>query len=113
MENTRIVEVSLLCYYLIPLQIPYNYLRMAEVDHHTWAPPLGAPAEPPKQEDKTAMAKKLGVETIDYSDFTKAAVPVDFDAGRCGRGFGQTVPEPTDRRITVLTGLNLTLACGQ
>ncbi len=46
-------------------------VRMAEVDHHSWAPPLAAPAEPPRQEDKTTMAKKLGVETIDFSDFTK------------------------------------------
>jgi ribonuclease Z len=47
-------------------------VRLAEVDHNTWAPPLAAPAELPKQEDKTAMAEKLGVETIDFSDFTKA-----------------------------------------
>ena len=47
-------------------------VRLAEVDHHTWAPPLAAPAELPKQEDKDAFAKKVGVETIDFSDFTKS-----------------------------------------
>ena len=47
-------------------------VRLAEVDHHTWAPPLGAPAQAPKPEDKTEMAQKLGVETIDFSDFTKS-----------------------------------------
>lgn len=44
-------------------------VRMSEVDHHTWSPPLAAPAEPPKPEDKTAIAEKVGVETLDYSDF--------------------------------------------
>ncbi len=47
-------------------------VRLAEVDHHTWAPPAAAPAEPPKPEDKTAMARKLGVDTIDFSEFTKS-----------------------------------------
>lgn len=47
-------------------------VRMAVTEEATWAPPLGAPAEAPKPEDKTAMAEKLGVETIDFSDFTNS-----------------------------------------
>ena len=49
-------------------------MRLAEVDHHTRAPTLAAPAEPPKREDKTAMAEKLGVETIDFSDWPDTVV---------------------------------------
>ena len=47
-------------------------VRVAATEEATWAPPLGAPAEPPKEEDKTAMAESLGVDTIDFSDFTKS-----------------------------------------
>ena len=47
-------------------------VRLAEVDHHTWSPPLAAAAEPPKEEDKVAFAKKVGVETLDFSEFTNA-----------------------------------------
>jgi len=44
-------------------------VRMAVTDDRTWSPPLAAPAEAPKQEDKIAMAEKLGVETLDFSEF--------------------------------------------
>jgi ribonuclease Z len=46
-------------------------VRMAEVDHHTWAPPLASPAEPPKMEDKVPFEEKLGTK-LEFSDFTKA-----------------------------------------
>lgn len=49
-------------------------VRMAVTEERTWAPPLAAPAEPPKAEDKTAMAEKLGVETIDFSEFVASGV---------------------------------------
>jgi ribonuclease Z len=49
-------------------------VRMAEVDHHTWSPPLAAPAEPPKMEDRAAFAKIVGLseESMKFSDFTNA-----------------------------------------
>ena len=49
-------------------------VRLAEVDHHTWSPPLAAPAEPPKMEDRAAFAKKAGLSdgSLKFSDFTKA-----------------------------------------
>jgi len=49
-------------------------VRMAEVDHHTWAPPLGAPAQPPSLEDRTAFAKEYGLDQkkVGFSDFTKS-----------------------------------------
>ena len=53
-------------------------VRMAVTEEATWAPPLGAPAEPPKEQDKIDMAKKLGVETVDFSDFTLKG-PWDVD----------------------------------
>ena len=31
------------------------HVRMAHVDHHTWAPPLASPAEPPSLEDRSAF----------------------------------------------------------
>ena len=77
-------------------------VRMAEVDHHTWAPPLAAPAELPKQEDKVKFAEKVGVESLDYSDFTKTGFwdvddvlrPIYQDASdRLGREF----PYPGDK----------------
>jgi ribonuclease Z len=77
-------------------------VRLAEVDHHTWAPPLGAPAEPPKQEDKTAMAEKLGVETIDFSDFTKTGFWDVDDVLRpiyeeASKAVGREFPYPGDQ----------------
>lgn len=48
--------------------------RMAVVDHHTWAPPLAAPAKEPSMTDRDEYAKRAGIpkEAIGYSDFTKA-----------------------------------------
>jgi ribonuclease Z len=49
-------------------------VRMAEVDHHTWSPPLASPAEPPKMEDRAAFAKKAGLseDSLKFSDFTNS-----------------------------------------
>ncbi|WP_170560424.1 guanitoxin biosynthesis MBL fold metallo-hydrolase GntH [Ruegeria atlantica] len=49
-------------------------VRMAVTEERTWAPPLAAPAQPPNVDDKTAMAEKLGVETLDFSDFVAGGV---------------------------------------
>ena len=49
-------------------------VRLAEVDHHTWAPPLASPAEPPRMEDRAKVAEKLGVESLDYSPFIAEGV---------------------------------------
>jgi ribonuclease Z len=50
-------------------------VRMAEVDHHTWAPPLGAPAQPPSPlDDRAAFAERAGIDISDigFSEFTEA-----------------------------------------
>jgi ribonuclease Z len=49
-------------------------VRMAEVDHHTWAPPLGAPAQPPSLDDRAAFAERAGIDISDigFSEFTEA-----------------------------------------
>ena len=49
-------------------------VRMAEVDDHTWAPPLAAPAKLPQPDDKKNFAEKAGLamESTSYSDFTKS-----------------------------------------
>mgnify|MGYP000144459310 CR=1 FL=1 len=49
-------------------------VRMAVVDHHTWAPPLASPAELPKPEDRKAVAQQLGVDSLDYSSFIAEGV---------------------------------------
>jgi ribonuclease Z len=43
-------------------------VRMAVTEERTWAPPSAAPAEPPSPEDKVAMAKSVGVKSLDYSE---------------------------------------------
>jgi len=49
-------------------------VRLAEVDHHTWSPPLASPAEPPNLDDRSAFAKEVGLdqEKVGLSDFSKA-----------------------------------------
>jgi ribonuclease Z len=45
--------------------------RMAEVDHHTWAPPLASKPELPRAEDRANYSKEMNVpaEAMIYSDF--------------------------------------------
>ena len=49
-------------------------VRMAEVDHHTWAPPLASPAQPPNRQDAIDYAKRVGIEpeNMGYSEFTES-----------------------------------------
>jgi len=54
-------------------------VRMAVTEESTWAPPLAAPAEAPKPEDRTAMAKKLGVESLEFSEFIADGAWDDVD----------------------------------
>lgn len=77
-------------------------VRMAEVDHHTWSPPLAAPAEAPKEKDKTDFAKKVGVDTLDYSDYIKAGTWDVDDVLRpiyegASKEFGREFPYPGDK----------------
>ena len=44
--------------------------RMAVTEEATWAPPLAAPAKPPKMSDREPVEEKLGVK-LEFSDFTK------------------------------------------
>jgi ribonuclease Z len=45
--------------------------RMAEVDHHTWAPPLASEAKLPQKDDRANYSKetKVPVEAMEYSEF--------------------------------------------
>jgi ribonuclease Z len=47
--------------------------RMAEVDHHTWAPPLASKPELPRADDRANYSKAMDVpiEAMTYSDFIK------------------------------------------
>jgi ribonuclease Z len=47
--------------------------RMAEVEHHTWAPPLASKPELPGDDDRANYSKEMNVpvETMEYSDFIK------------------------------------------
>ena len=47
-------------------------VRMAEVDHHTWSPPLASPAQAPSLEDREEFAQRTGVEVTGFSDFTES-----------------------------------------
>jgi ribonuclease Z len=49
-------------------------VRMAEVDHHTWSPPLASPAKAPSPDDRKAFAKDNGLDEskVGFSDFTRA-----------------------------------------
>lgn len=77
-------------------------VRLAEVDHHTWAPPLASPAQPPRMEDRVKVAEKLGVESLDYSPFiAEGAWDVD-DVLRpiyeeAGEKLGRKFPYPGDK----------------
>lgn len=44
------------------------------VDHHTWAPPLAAPAEPPSLDDRVAFAEENGLDQakMGFSAFTES-----------------------------------------
>jgi len=77
-------------------------VRMAEVDHHTWAPPLASPAEPPKLEDRQPYEKKLGV-SLAFSDFTKNGYWDVDDVLRpiyeeAGKALGREFPYPGDEK---------------
>jgi ribonuclease Z len=47
--------------------------RMAEVNHHTWAPPLASKPELPRDDDRANYSKKMDVpvEAMSYSNFIK------------------------------------------
>lgn len=47
-------------------------VRMAHADESTWAPPSSSQALPPSRQDAIDMAKEIGVESLDFSDFTKS-----------------------------------------
>jgi ribonuclease Z len=76
-------------------------VRMAEVDHHTWAPPKASPPELPKQQDRVDFAAKIGVDSLEYSEFIANGVwdvddvlrPIyEEEAEKAGREF----PYPGD-----------------
>jgi ribonuclease Z len=49
-------------------------VRMGKFDESTWAPPLASPAEPPNPQDRIDMAKRLGVDSLEFSQFTKSGL---------------------------------------
>jgi ribonuclease Z len=78
-------------------------VRLAEVDHHTWSPPLAAPAQPPASADRDEFAARVGLDpsAIGFSDFTKAGFwnvddvlrPIYEEAGQV---LGREFPYPGD-----------------
>ncbi|MGI9372016.1 MAG: guanitoxin biosynthesis MBL fold metallo-hydrolase GntH [Hyphomicrobiales bacterium] len=80
-------------------------VRMAVTEEATWSPPLARPAELPKEEDKTNFAKSIGLDSVDFSDFTKSGFwdvddvlkPIYEEAGKAlGREFNY--PDPTKKK---------------
>ena len=78
-------------------------VRLAEVDHHTWAPPLAAPANPPSLQDRKDFAARAGIDPADigFSDFTKAGFWKVDDVLRpiyeeTGKTQGREFPYPGD-----------------
>ncbi|PRY26945.1 ribonuclease Z [Aliiruegeria haliotis] len=49
------------------------HVRMAVTEEATWAPPLGAPAEPPSLDDRVAFAEENGLDQdkMGFSEFTE------------------------------------------
>jgi ribonuclease Z len=80
-------------------------VRLAEVDHHTWAPPLASPAEPPNPKDKETYAKTAGLKQKDlsFSDFTKKGFWNVDDVLRpifkeASEALGREFPYPEDKK---------------
>ena len=80
-------------------------VRLAHVDHHTWAPPLASPAELPNDQDRVDFAKRAGLpeETMGFSDFTKGGFWNVDDVLRpiyeeASEALGQEFPYPADQK---------------
>jgi ribonuclease Z len=80
-------------------------VRLAEVDHHTWAPPLASPAKPPSLKDREAFAKTAGLkqEDLGFSDFTKKGYWDVDDVLRpifkeASEALGREFPYPGDKK---------------
>ncbi len=78
-------------------------VRLAEVDHHTWAPPLASPPQPPSLADREEFAGRAGIKPSDigFSDFTKAGFWKVDDVLRpiykaTGKKMGKEYPYPGD-----------------
>lgn len=78
-------------------------VRLAEVDHHTWAPPLASPAQPPSLDDRRKFAKKMGLnpDDIGFSDFTNSGLWDVEDVLRpiyeeASQATGRDLPYPGD-----------------
>ncbi|SFB72949.1 guanitoxin biosynthesis MBL fold metallo-hydrolase GntH [Tropicimonas isoalkanivorans] len=78
-------------------------VRMAVTEERTWAPPLGAPAEPPTLDDRTAFAEQVGIDIADigFSEFTKSGYWDVDDALRpifkeASEALGRDFPYPGD-----------------
>lgn len=80
--------------------------RLAVVDHHTWSPPLAAPAIAPKlDEDRAAWSELSGVsvESMTYSDFISEGTWDVDDVLRpiyeeASEAMGQDFPYPNDQK---------------
>jgi ribonuclease Z len=76
-------------------------VRMGMFDESTWAPPLASPAELPNQQDRVDMAKRLGVDSLEFSKFTKSGFWDVDDALRpifeeASEKLGREFPYPGD-----------------
>ena len=80
-------------------------VRLAEVDHHTWAPPLASPAKEPSLDDRAAFAKEYGLDQskVGFSDFTKSGFWDVDDVLRpifqeASEALGREFPYPADQK---------------
>ncbi len=78
-------------------------VRMAVTEERTWSPPLAAPAESPKPEDKTAFADSVGLpsEAMEFSEFVASVFDDVDDVLRpiyeeASEALGQEFPYPGD-----------------
>lgn len=82
-------------------------VRMAHVDHHTWAPPLASEARPPGGDpDREAFSTemKVPIEAMYYSDFIKSGLWDEVDEALRGiykeasNALGREFPYPADQK---------------
>ncbi len=78
-------------------------VRMAVTEERTWSPPLAAPTEAPKQEDRTAFADSVGLpsEAMEFSEFVASGFDDVDDVLRpiyeeASEALGQEFPYPGD-----------------
>ena len=70
LKHARVLSLLLLLTLLTLIVAGKITTRMAVTEEATWAPPLGAPAQPPSLDDRKAFLKKTGLKEAGFSKFT-------------------------------------------